>query len=436
MEKEFASIFEDNNDISLNEYDINKLIEKTMEINENEFPVISIGNTDKDSPKIKGKVTSKEYQNDPEAHEVNINDYIKEEQENELEAYTDEENKKYKTLEESLSLSENDIEVADHIVESELDMSSLFANPITTVDSNNEESSENKEGDNTEGTEQKELSDEQTYIMEHIYSKEQDDILKESEEESLKEDELNVLESVDDFKLEDSFNNKNPLDDEEGESENSDKLYMKEYTDEELLDINNIENDEDTAGNQSSSDEAISNSDSESEKTEESELESKNEFPSLEEALSNEELSDLEEGLEELDNLQEESTTEETSTSEEPVSEHKEEPAAEHKEYTDEELLDSSLIEEEPETEVSEESSSISEAPAEETSENKEEVLSDDNLSNEELSNLEEGLEELDDLQEESTTEETSTSEEPAAEHKEYTDEIIRFKFNRRRTRN
>ena len=78
VEKEFASIFEDNKDISLNEYDINKLIEKTMEINENEFPVISIGNTDKDSPKIQGKVTSKEYENDPEAHEVNINDYIKE----------------------------------------------------------------------------------------------------------------------------------------------------------------------------------------------------------------------------------------------------------------------------------------------------------------------------------------------------------------------
>ena len=228
MEKEFASIFEDNKDISLNEYDINKLIEKTMEINENEFPVISIGNTDKDSPKIQGKVTSKEYENDPEAHEVNINDYIKEkEEENELEAYTDEENKKYKTLEESLSLSENDIEVADHIVESELDMSSLFANPITPVDANNnEEASENEDSVNiesNEAAETKELSDEQAYIIEHIYSKEQDDILKESEEESLKEDELNVLESVDDFNLEDSFNKTNPLDD-DFKDDISDKL--------------------------------------------------------------------------------------------------------------------------------------------------------------------------------------------------------------------
>ena len=62
MEKEFASIFEDNKDISLNEYDINKLIERTIEINENEFPVISVGNSDKESPKIHGTITSKEYE--------------------------------------------------------------------------------------------------------------------------------------------------------------------------------------------------------------------------------------------------------------------------------------------------------------------------------------------------------------------------------------
>ena len=47
--KRIASIFEDNKDISLNEYDINKLIERTIEINENEFPVISVGNSDKEN---------------------------------------------------------------------------------------------------------------------------------------------------------------------------------------------------------------------------------------------------------------------------------------------------------------------------------------------------------------------------------------------------
>ena len=139
MEKEFASIFEDNKDISLNEYDINKLIERTIEIKENEFPIISIGNTDKDSPKIRGVVTSKEYNKDIQEFNDTQAKSSDDKSDSSSNAYTEEENKQYKNLEESLSLSENDIEVADHIVESELDMSSLFANPITPVDANNNE---------------------------------------------------------------------------------------------------------------------------------------------------------------------------------------------------------------------------------------------------------------------------------------------------------
>ncbi|PCG20131.1 hypothetical protein KQ44_08945, partial [Brachyspira sp. G79] len=236
MEKEFASIFEDNRDISLNEYDINKLIERTIKIKENEFPIISIGNTDKDSPKIQGIVTSKEYNKDIQEFNNAQAKASNDKSGSSGNAYTDEENKQYKNLEESLSLSENDLEAADHITDSELDMSSLFQN----VSSNTEANDDKKDNDNKK---EENLLNDQNYIVDNIYSKEENDIHKIAEKESLSEDELNTIETVEDFNLEDSFiKNENPLDDDEeseGTSDISD-IEMKEYSDEELLDINNI----------------------------------------------------------------------------------------------------------------------------------------------------------------------------------------------------
>ena len=121
MEKEFASIFDYNKDVSINEYDIDKLIERVIEVNENDFPIISIGNTDKESPKIHGKITSKEYVlNEPDNN-------IKDEKDDTLNiAYTEEETEKYKDLERSLKLSEDDLEIADSIDDVSLENISIL----------------------------------------------------------------------------------------------------------------------------------------------------------------------------------------------------------------------------------------------------------------------------------------------------------------------
>ena len=178
MEKEFASIFEDNKDISLNEYDINKLIERTIEIKENEFPIISIGNSDKDSPQIRGVVTSKEYNKDIQEFNDTQAKSSDDKSDSSSNAYTEEENKQYKNLEESLSLSENDLEAADQVSDSELDMSSLFANASNTTIADND-----KKDDDSKKEE--DLLNEQNYIVDNRYSKEENDIQENAEKESL-----------------------------------------------------------------------------------------------------------------------------------------------------------------------------------------------------------------------------------------------------------
>ena len=194
MEKEFASIFESNKDISLDEYEINKLLDKTIEINENEFPVISIGNSDKESPKIYGTITTKEYEEKDNSANVNLEEDGIEITNN---AYSEEETKKYKNLQETLSLSEDDIEVAGEIVDAEIDMSKLFPNADNLT---KEETSIEEESEKTS-----ELTEEQAEIINNIYSKEENDIHKESEDESLEGYELSNIETVEDFNLDESF---------------------------------------------------------------------------------------------------------------------------------------------------------------------------------------------------------------------------------------
>ena len=226
MEKEFASIFDYNKDVSINEYDIDKLIERVIEVNENDFPIISIGNTDKESPKIHGKITSKEYVlNEPDNN-------IKDEKDDTLNiAYTEEETEKYKDLERSLKLSEDDLEIADSIDDVSLENISILF-PAT---------SDKYVVDEDDGFIPEDvLSAEQSYIINNIYSKDQNKIHESIKVESgLKEGELDSIQSVDDFQLEDSYDN--ILSD---EKEKSNHLEMREYTDEELLDINNILDDE------------------------------------------------------------------------------------------------------------------------------------------------------------------------------------------------
>lgn len=219
MEKEFASIFDYNKDVSLNEYDIDKLIERVIEVSENDFPIISIGNTDKDSPKINGKITTKEYSKE---------DFNKVKKEDDKDAsssiaYTAEETQKYKTLESSLKLSEDDLEIADSIDDLSLDnISILFPSRSDQYGTEDEE----EEDDEFIPSEDM-LSSEQSYVVNNIYSKEQSEIHKSAEEKSgLKEGELDSIESVEDFKLEDSSD-----DVLEDDKEESDYWEMREYTD-------------------------------------------------------------------------------------------------------------------------------------------------------------------------------------------------------------
>ncbi|MBW5380901.1 hypothetical protein, partial [Brachyspira hampsonii] len=220
MEKEFASIFESNKDISLDEYEINKLLEKTIEINENDFPVISIGNSDKESPKILAKITTKGYEEKDNSENINLEGS----EEITNNAYSDEETKKYKNLQEALSLSENDIEGAGEIVDSEIDMSKLFPNADNTF---KEEAKIEEESEKTS-----ELTEEQSEIINNIYSKEENDIHKESEDESLEGYELSNIETVEDFSLDESFK----------------KIDVSEYSDEDLL-YNQLENDSEDSSN-------------------------------------------------------------------------------------------------------------------------------------------------------------------------------------------
>ena len=232
MEKEFASVFESNKDIPLDEYEINKLLDRTIEINENEFPVISVGNSDKESPKIHGTITTKEYEE--KEHPLNINNYLEGEEGIEISnnAYSEEENKNYKNLQETLSLSENDIEVAGEIVDSDIDMSKLF--PDTD---NGDEKEEIKVEEKTEKT--SELTEEQADIINNIYSKEENNIHKESEEESLEGYELSNIETVEDFNLDESFKKDDVL-------EHSGEL------EENAKDLTSLENEEDNIENDGS----------------------------------------------------------------------------------------------------------------------------------------------------------------------------------------
>ena len=101
-----------------------------------------------------------------------------------------------------MSLSESDIEVAGEIVDSELDMSRLFPNSEIKQD---QEEDNSKEIEDTEKSEE-ELTKEQAEIVSNIYSKEESDIHKKSEEESLEGYELSNIETVDeDYNFNDSF---------------------------------------------------------------------------------------------------------------------------------------------------------------------------------------------------------------------------------------
>ena len=235
MEKEFASVFEKNKDIPFDEYEINKFLERTIDINENEFPVIAVGNSDKETPKINGTITTKEYEE--KENSVNINDYLEGKEGTEISnnAYSEEENKNYKNLQETLSLSENDIEVAGEIVDSEMDMSKLFPNS-GNIDKE-EEIKVEEEPENTS-----ELTKEQSEIINNIYSKEENDIHKESEEESLEGYELSNIETVEDFNLDESFKKYDAL---EYNSESEDLISAESISNEESnAEDNNIGSDE------------------------------------------------------------------------------------------------------------------------------------------------------------------------------------------------
>ncbi|EKV57794.1 hypothetical protein A966_03478, partial [Brachyspira hampsonii 30446] len=416
MEKEFASIFESNKEISLDEYEINKLLDKTIEINENEFPVISIGNSDKESPKILATITTKKYEEKENSEDTNL-EYSDEITSN---AYSDEETKKYKNLQETLSLSENDIEVAGEIVDSEIDMSSLFPNSDNSPKTE-EELEKNKS----------ELTEEQSEIINNIYSEEENDIHKESEEESLEGYELSNIETVEDFSLDESFKKAdvseysdedllyNQLEDDAEDSSNSNNIEDENFNAEELNSLDNtikelkIDNEEDVDIEDLIGTDNFSNleEDIKDESIRLGETDLNNLEDTIKDLLNNKNDSSKDLNIEDLISFehQENSDTKEeepTSSEEESHLPEAEESQLEMKEYTDEELLDAgNILEDEPlGNEVTEES--------------------EKNIESE--SSLEESASTEESIDEDTSEEESIPSEEESElEMKEYTDEEL-----------
>ena len=98
-----SNIFDDNNDISLDEYDIDSLIDKNIEINENNFPTVSIGD---ESPTIHSSIiddaATSAISNENTATENNNSQET-------VEAYTEEENRAYNEIESNIGISEDDL---------------------------------------------------------------------------------------------------------------------------------------------------------------------------------------------------------------------------------------------------------------------------------------------------------------------------------------
>ncbi|TXJ32761.1 hypothetical protein [Brachyspira aalborgi] len=112
MKKDFESVFDKN--ISIDEYKLDNLLNKNIEINEKEFPAILIDNNDDINKYINiNNINSNEIvdkQNETiENNAINETENIADNENNSNDAYTEEENNLYGDLEESVALKDSDL---------------------------------------------------------------------------------------------------------------------------------------------------------------------------------------------------------------------------------------------------------------------------------------------------------------------------------------
>ncbi|MEI0628266.1 hypothetical protein R4J05_04730, partial [Brachyspira pilosicoli] len=158
-----SNIFDDNNDISLDEYDIDSLVDKNIEINENNFPTVSIGT---ESPSIHSSIIDDSITSASDENIAIENNN----QEASVEAYTEEENKIYNEIESNIGISEDDLNIISDVDDFNLENHFQSVNNDETVEAYTEE--ENR-----------------------IYNEIENNV-------GISEDDLNAISDVDDFNLE------------------------------------------------------------------------------------------------------------------------------------------------------------------------------------------------------------------------------------------
>ena len=118
MKKDFESVFDKN--ISIDEYKLDNLLNKNIEINEKEFPAILIDNNDDINKYINinninlNEIADKQNENIDinetiENNTINETENIADNENNSNDAYTEEENNLYGDLEESVALKDSDL---------------------------------------------------------------------------------------------------------------------------------------------------------------------------------------------------------------------------------------------------------------------------------------------------------------------------------------
>ncbi|MEI0543062.1 hypothetical protein R4J01_12240, partial [Brachyspira pilosicoli] len=198
-----SNIFDDNNDISLDEYDIDSLVDKNIEINENNFPTVSIGT---ESPSIHSSIIDDSITSASDENIAIENNN----QEASVEAYTEEENKIYNEIESNIGISEDDLNIISDVDDFNLENHFQNVNNDETVEAYTEE--ENR-----------------------IYNEIENNV-------GISEDDLNAISDVDDFNLESFFANSAPSIEDTAENDsnnNEDTISIDEISEDNTNDVNN-----------------------------------------------------------------------------------------------------------------------------------------------------------------------------------------------------
>ena len=179
MKKDFVSVF--NKDIAIDEYELDNLLDKNIEVKENEFPTILIDREDDTNKYI--NINNNSNENIIEENIITENNIINTIENNEMEniitenkindlseAYTEEENNLYNEAKNNISLTEGDLTDIENVEEFNLE-DAVFGNK---KDNKTEENNKN----NSEKSNMQEID-----LMEEDNLKKEDEILEYEDKE-------------------------------------------------------------------------------------------------------------------------------------------------------------------------------------------------------------------------------------------------------------